>query len=79
VQQARRYLAAKVPAGECVADQLRLPMALAGGGLFVTMAPTRHTHTNIEVITRFLSSRIAVNQISRDVWRVELSRPSTGE
>jgi RNA 3'-terminal phosphate cyclase (ATP) len=73
VQQARRYLAAQVPVGECLADQLSLPMALAGGGSFVTMAPTRHTNTNIEVITRFLPVRIAVNQISGDKWCIEMA------
>jgi RNA 3'-terminal phosphate cyclase (ATP) len=72
VQQARRYLAAKIPVGESLADQLLLPLALAGEGSFVTHSPTRHTKTNIEVITRFLPVRVAVAEISRDVWRVEI-------
>jgi RNA 3'-terminal phosphate cyclase (ATP) len=72
VQQARRYLAAKIPVGECLADQLLLPLALAGGGSFVTQAPTRHTKTNIEVITRFLPVRVAMNEIGRDAWRIEV-------
>jgi RNA 3'-terminal phosphate cyclase (ATP) len=72
VQQARRYLAANVPVGECLADQLLLPLALAGGGSFVTQAPTRHTKTNIEVITRFLAITVALQEVSRDVWRVEI-------
>jgi RNA 3'-terminal phosphate cyclase (ATP) len=73
VQQARRYLAAKVPVGEYLADQLLLPLALAGSGSFVTHSPTRHTKTNIEVITRFLPVRVAMNEIGRDVWRVEIA------
>jgi RNA 3'-terminal phosphate cyclase (ATP) len=72
VQQARGYLAAKIPVGESLADQLLLPLALAGEGSFVTHSPTRHTKTNIEVITRFLPVRVAVAEISRDVWRVEI-------
>jgi RNA 3'-terminal phosphate cyclase (ATP) len=72
VQKVRRYLAAKVPIGEYLADQLLLPMALAGGGSFVTHAPTRHTQTNIEVITRFLPVRIALEDMSRDVWRIQV-------
>jgi RNA 3'-terminal phosphate cyclase (ATP) len=72
VQQARRYLAAKIPVGESLADQLLLPLALAGEGSFMTHSPTRHTKTNIEVITRFLPVRVALAEISRDVWRVEI-------
>ena len=72
VQQARRYLAAKVPIGECLADQLLLPIALAGSGSFVTHSPTRHTKTNIEVITRFLPVRVALAEMTRDVWHVEI-------
>lgn len=62
VHHARRYLAAQVPVGEHLADQILLPMALAGGGLFATQSPTRHTRTNIEVITRFLSLPIKIEE-----------------
>jgi len=70
VQQARRYLAAQVPVGECLADQLLLPLAMAGGGSFVTHSPTRHTTTNIDVIMRFLPVRITLDEIGHGVWRV---------
>jgi RNA 3'-terminal phosphate cyclase (ATP) len=70
VQQARRYLAAQVPVGEYLADQLLLPLALAGGGLFTALAPTRHTKTNIEVIKHFLSVHVTLEEAGRDVWRV---------
>src|SRR5204862_3429388 len=40
VKNARRWLAARVPAGEHLADQLLLPLALAGGGTFRTSAPS---------------------------------------
>jgi len=73
VKQARRYLAAKIPVGECLADQLLLPMALAGEGSFLTHSPTRHTKTNTDVITRFLPVRFAMNELSRDVWRIEIA------
>jgi RNA 3'-terminal phosphate cyclase (ATP) len=72
VKQARRYLAAKIPAGEYLADQLLIPLAIAGGGSFGTHSPTRHTKTNIEVIARFLSVRIQLEEIRRDAWRVEV-------
>lgn len=59
VEEAKRYLAAGVPVGEHLADQLLLPFALAGGGSFRTMGLSRHAKTNIEVIQRFLSVRVA--------------------
>jgi len=73
VQQARKYLAAKVPVGECLADQLLVPLVLAGGGSFMTQSPTRHTKTNIEVITRFVPVQIAMEEIGRDVFRISVS------
>jgi RNA 3'-terminal phosphate cyclase (ATP) len=60
VQEARRYLAADVPVGPYLADQLLLPLALAGGGRFRTVALTRHATTNIEVIRQFLGTSIEV-------------------
>jgi RNA 3'-terminal phosphate cyclase (ATP) len=72
IQQARRYLTNHVPVGEHLADQLLLPMAMAGGGSFETLCPTEHTRTNIEVISRFLPASIRLSEISRDVWRVEV-------
>jgi len=58
--------------GECLADQLLVPPALAGGGSFVTQSPTPHTRTNIDVIARFLQARIAMNEMGRDAWRVDV-------
>ncbi|MGE0398565.1 MAG: RNA 3'-terminal phosphate cyclase [Kofleriaceae bacterium] len=52
--QMERYLAANVPVGEHLADQLLLPMALAGGGRFRCAPLSLHATTNIETIGRFL-------------------------
>ena len=48
------YMAADVPVGQHLADQLLLPMALAGAGEFRTMPLTLHTETNLHVIGKFL-------------------------
>jgi RNA 3'-terminal phosphate cyclase (ATP) len=48
------YLEANVPVGEHLADQLLLPLALAGGGRFVCAPLSLHATTNIETIGRFL-------------------------
>jgi len=46
--------AAGVPVGPHLADQLLLPMALAGSGTFRTVEPTLHCTTNARLIERFL-------------------------
>ena len=48
------YESADVPVGEHLADQLLLPIALAGGGAFTTLPPTLHTFTNVHTISKFL-------------------------
>ncbi len=76
VQQALDYIAANVPVGEHLADQLLLPLALAGGGMFRTTPPTQHTQTNIEVIKLFLDDVIvSTEQIDASAWEVKLVRP----
>lgn len=49
-------------AGPYLADQLLLPLALAGGGRFTTVRPSRHTLTNIDSIARFLPVPIRIEQ-----------------
>lgn len=72
VGEVRRYLAAAVPAGRHLADQLLLPIALAGGGTFVTQEPGSHTRTNMEIIRAFLKLRFETEEIRPDVWRIHL-------
>jgi len=72
VLAARRYLASDVTVGEYLADQLLLPMALARGGSFTTVPPSRHTTTNIEIIRKFLDVEIGAEQITNRSWRIEL-------
>jgi len=52
--EAREYLASRAVAGEHLADQLLLPLALAGGGSFTATKINRHAHTNMAVIAQFL-------------------------
>lgn len=54
------HLAAEVPVGEHLADQLLLPLAVAGGGRFRCAPLSRHATTNIETIGRFLDVPIRV-------------------
>lgn len=50
----QNYLGSDAAVGRNLADQLLLPMALAGGGKIFTSAPSNHVKTNIEVIEQFL-------------------------
>jgi len=70
VEAAKTWLEANVPADEHLADQLLIPMALAGGGCFRTTKPSLHTTTNAQIIQRFLTVPIRIEQESELVWRV---------
>jgi len=70
--EARAYIAAGVPVGIHLADQLLIPMAMAGGGTFRTLRPTRHTVTNADVIRRFLDVPIAVEPEGDGNYRVNI-------
>jgi len=72
VEAAKAWIEADVPVDEHLADQLLIPMALAGGGSFRTTKPSLHTITNAEVIQRFLPVPILVKQESDLAWRVKL-------
>ncbi len=54
LKRAQRYMASNATAGYFLADQLLLPMSLAGGGLFVATDWSQHAETNAEIIQRFL-------------------------
>lgn len=72
-EEVRRWLHAGVPVGEHLADQLLLPLALAGGGAFETQAPSLHTLTNMQVIERFLPVTFASEQLAPDRWLLRVS------
>ena len=71
--EAQSYLAAEVPVGEHLADQLLLPLALAGGGSFRTVEPSLHTRTNAEVLTRFLPVKVEFDQQGAQDYVVTVS------
>ncbi len=66
----RGYLASTAPVGAHLADQLLLPMALAGGGVFHTLTITDHTETNMALIEQFLPRRFAVEEVAPGVKAV---------
>ena len=70
---ARLFRDGAAVAGEHLADQLLLPMALAGAGSFVATHASSHLHTNREVIERFLDVAMRVVETGEGV-QVEVAR-----
>ena len=70
--EAAAYLAADVPVGEHLCDQLLLPLALAKGGSFRTLAPTEHTRTQLHTIAQFLGTQISHEQVTPTAWHFEV-------
>ncbi|MDB5935382.1 MAG: 3-phosphate cyclase [Massilia sp.] len=62
LHEARRYVASNAAIGEHLADQLMLPLALAGGGRYSIQLVSQHARTNAEIIARFLPVRIALEE-----------------
>jgi RNA 3'-terminal phosphate cyclase (ATP) len=73
------YLRGRAPVGPWLADQLLVPLALAGGGAFRTSSPTLHTRTNIEVIETLLDVDVQLKQKASDDWHVVISRRKGGQ
>lgn len=70
VREMRDYLKADVPVGEHLADQLLLPLALAGSGSYRTLPLSLHARTQVELIPEFLGVRIGVEEEGEGRWRV---------
>jgi RNA 3'-terminal phosphate cyclase (ATP) len=73
VAAAFAYLHHDAPVGEHLADQLLLPLALAGGGVFRTGPLSSHTRTNAAVIEKLLPVSIRFTPEPGQTWRVELA------
>ena len=72
VSEVKAWLDRDVPVQEHLADQLLLPIALAGEGRFVTGPPSPHTRTNIEVIEQFLGRRFTEEALEGGRVRLRL-------
>lgn len=65
------FLDTAAAVGPYLADQLLLPMALAGEGNFTTTSPDEHLPTNISVIEKFLAVRFDASVRDDGVWSVK--------
>ena len=64
------WRASGAPVDEHLADQLLIPLVLAGSGSFRTTRPSLHTQTNLDVLARFTGTRLRVEQEGPDLWRI---------
>lgn len=73
--EAAFFMDAQAAVGEHLADQLLLPMALAGGGKLTTTSPSRHTRTNIHVISQFMDNvKFTVEPHGEKAWMIEVKK-----
>ena len=66
------FIGSGAPVGRHLADQLLLPLALAGSGSFTTMVPDEHVPTNISVIEKFLPVKFKIDEGERGTRIVEV-------
>jgi RNA 3'-terminal phosphate cyclase (ATP) len=59
------FISCGAAVGRHLADQLLLPMALAGSGSFISMVPDDHVATNIAVIEKFLPVKFHISDLDR--------------
>ncbi|MCM8534351.1 MAG: RNA 3'-terminal phosphate cyclase [Lentisphaeraceae bacterium] len=65
IRKVNKFLTQEAPVGEYLADQLLLPFALAEAGSFWCTTISSHTHTNIEVIKKFLDVHIETKEYKK--------------
>jgi RNA 3'-terminal phosphate cyclase (ATP) len=75
--EARDYLAAGVPVGKHLADQLLLPLGIgaylgSGGGAFRSQALSLHATTHIEILRHFLGLDVKVERDSQGNCLVQI-------
>lgn len=68
----KTFLDTQASVGRHLADQLLLPMALAGKGRFLTTAPDNHVPTNISVIEKFLPVQFTIEDQGRGHFQIRV-------
>lgn len=72
LSEAVPYLRSRAAVGPHLADQLLLPLTMAGGGEFFTNEVTLHTETNLDVIRKFVEIPAVCERVEPDLWRVAI-------
>jgi len=77
--EAAAWLAADVPVGEHLADQLLVPLALGSGGRFRTVRPTLHTTTQVDLLRQFIGVEVKASELRDGSWEIEVPGATTGK
>lgn len=72
VGRLQRFVRSGAEVEEHLADQLLVPLLLAGKGGYTTTQPTPHTRTNLAVIEQLTGTRIRCEQIDSQRWQITL-------
>lgn len=75
IEEAQGYISSEATVGSHLADQVLLPMALAGGGSFVTTDWSQHAETNADVIRQFVDVEIQIEKMAGGTMGVRLGVP----
>lgn len=70
IAEAAEYLGTDAAVGRHLADQLMLPLALAGAGEFTMLTPSEHCTTNMQVIQAVLGIQIKMKNIGKNSWHM---------
>jgi RNA 3'-terminal phosphate cyclase (ATP) len=71
VERVQQYLNSGVAVGLHLADQLLLPLTQSGGGAFLTLPPTEHFKTNLEVLTQFFDFEVRTRPVGDETVMIE--------
>lgn len=69
-ERVRRYLQSDAPVGPHLADQLVLPISMAGG-VYRTTEMTSHCRTQLELVPKFLDVDLRTTQNSDTSWLIQ--------
>ena len=77
LHEAQAYLAAAVPVGKHLADQLMLPLGIgaylgSGGGAFRTMSLSLHATTHLKILRDFLGLDAKIEHNGSDDYLVRI-------
>ena len=67
-----KFIRANVPVDVHLADQLIVPLTLAGGGRFLTEKPSLHTTTALAVVAMFTDIKSEIIQINPQAWEISI-------
>lgn len=73
----RDYVRVSAPVDKHLADQLVIPLALAGGR-YRTASLSRHTTTNLEVVRLFWPESVAVHPVDEGMPEITVEKPQFG-